>query len=101
MARPGCDTRRHFQATAYLRQRATGMKAASGRRTYRAWDFARQDVLVAPQRGVGNRNRVEQCFRVGMQRGDEECIARCKLDDSAKIHDSEAMADGLHHRELV
>ena len=46
--------RRHFQKrwlfapAPLLCVRAARVKAAAGRRTYRAWDFARQDVLVAP-----------------------------------------------------
>ena len=44
---------------------------------------------------------VEERHRVGMVRPREEGVRRSALDDAAEIHDRDAVADMLHHAEIV
>ena len=72
-------------------KRAAGMKMASGRWVYGAWDLSREHPsLVLPFRvhGCG----LEQGLRIGMQRLLEKSFCRRQLHDATEIHDRDPMA---------
>jgi hypothetical protein len=77
------------------------MEMASGRRIDRARHIAMQNALVALDRRVRDGNGRKQQLGVGMQRSREEGVLLGALDNATEIHHGDAMADVLHHGEIV
>ena len=85
------------------RDRAAGMKAATGRWRGRTGDFSgqRHPRLGTLHHRIGLRHRREQGPRIGVARRGVQRIARCDFDEHAEIHHRHPIADMPHHRQVV
>src|SRR5215207_4725915 len=80
--------------------RAARMEVAAAWRGKRRGDLALDRRECSPAiRDAGN--FLEQGHSVGMVGLREECIRRSAFDDAAEIHDSDPVADMLHHSQIV
>ena len=83
------------------RLRAARVEAAARRRIEGARHLALQDDLVAHVVGVRGQRVVQQDLRVRVQRIRVELVGVGGLDELAQVHDADARADVLHHRQIV
>ena len=83
--------------------RAARGKHATLRRRQRVGDFAFEyDALAgAVDLRIKRGNRGEQRARIGMQRARVQFSGLCKLDDSAEVHNPDALGDMFHNRKIV
>lgn len=82
---------------------AAGGEVATGAQGGGAGDLAGQGypLTLSLDRGVGDRDRGEQCLRVGMEWVAVNLLVRGHLDDLAQIHHRDPMADPADHRKVV
>src|SRR5436305_3257467 len=80
---------------------AASVEAAARRRVHRARHVALDDEAGTPYPWIGDRCRVDERLRIGVERVFEQRFLRCDLDDLAKIHDGDAVADMLDDAEIV
>src|SRR5205807_2176201 len=92
---------RHLGATAVNRKRTTGMKMAARRSIDRACDIPLNQLARALRFGIRNRHRFEQTLRIRMQRISEQLTRLGKFNYSTEIHNGDAVADVLDHREVM
>lgn len=63
--------------------------------------LALQQGLFAPQRGIGDRDGGKQRLGIGMRRLLVELSLLGNLYDLSQVHDHNAVADVLYHREIM
>ena len=83
------------------RNRASGVERTAGRRVQRAGKIALEDNPFPVDRGIRDRDRREECFRVRMRRVREQVVAVCDLNDAAEVHHRDAVAEVLDNAEVV
>ena len=102
MPRHHLAQRGHVVVAARHHVRAARMEVAARRRIDRARHIPREDHPLAPPRaGLRDRHRRQQRLGVRMQRHLEQAGLVGGLDDAAQIHHRHAVADVLHHRQIV
>ena len=77
------------------------MELTAGRRIGRGRDTALQHNPVHLRIGIRNRDRREQCLRIGMQRIFEYILRIPVLHQIAQIHNAHRVRDMLHHTQIV
>ena len=77
------------------------MEGAARRRVDRARNIALQQVFLALDPRIGDRDRSQQGFGIRMQRAREQGLLVCILDDLTEIHHRDAVTDVLDHGEIV
>jgi hypothetical protein len=93
--------RRRLLRTQRPRVGATGVEMATGGRIERTRNVPGEHRPFAPQAGIGQRNRGQQCLRVWMARRREQRPAISELDDPAQVHHGDPVGDVLDHGEVV
>ena len=83
------------------REGTARVEAAAGRRGYRTRRFASHRLADMPAFRIGDRDRFHQRARIGMRGLGEDALGRSLLDDAAKIHDRDAIAEMFHDRQIV
>ena len=84
------------------RLRAARMEAAAGGGLQRARHFALDDGARAARLASGRRpGRRQQGLGIGVQRALVELVPVGDLDNSAEIHDGDAVGDMAHHGKVV
>ena len=86
---------RSLSAANFLCQRAAGVEVAAGGRVkgrwYLAYDRFKDPLALIQSKGLG-----QQCFGVRVAGICENFFRWRALDDTAQIHDSDAVCDMLH-----
>ena len=77
------------------------MEAAAGWRIRRAGQVALQQDALSRDPRIGHGHGGQQAFGVGVAGGVEQGVAVSYFDDVAEIHDSHAVTDVAHHRQIV
>jgi hypothetical protein len=97
----GLAQHRLLLAAARLGEGTARVEAAARRRREGARHVARQQHAHLAHAGIGPRDRRQQRLRIGMQRPRVEVALGGDLDQLAEIHHRHAVADVLHHGEVV
>src|SRR5580704_16737858 len=92
---------RNDLAASRNREGTARVEGATGRRGYRTRRFASHGLADMPAFRIGDRDRFHQRARIGMRGPSEDALGRPLLDDAAKIHDRDAIAEMLHDRQIV
>src|SRR6266550_8702727 len=95
------ERRRLALAARKLRNGAPGVKMTAGWWVDGTGNFARQSDAPPFHFWVGNRDRRQQRFSVGVQRRGIKLAGWRGFDDAPEIHDGNALADMLDDRQIV
>ena len=92
---------RHFDPAAVGGQRAARMEGATGRRIHRARDFALYGGSAARAARMGNRHGGKKRLRIGMQWTTVDGLLVADLNNTAEIHDGNAICDVPYDPKVV